>query len=234
MTELAKKRGRVADAAREAILNAAEQIFADKGFSGARVDEISQACGYSHSLIVHHYFDGKEGLYRAVIQSLKEEKIERLRQIMTPVGFNEDAPLNVAAVQIFIEEAIRLSFNQFVEHPNFARILAWEAATGWETFNKFQLKPGEGQWSEEACRFIRRAQAEGIIRPELDPKMLISVVMGCSLIYLVSTPRYQLIFPGADLASPGALAHAREQIINLIVHGILVHPKETSLDATGL
>jgi hypothetical protein len=27
---------------------------------------------------------------------------------------------------------------------------------------------------------------------------------------------------------------ARGQIVNLIVHGILVHPKETPLDATGL
>src|SRR5689334_21836475 len=92
MTEQAKKRGRDADAAREAILSAAEEVFARKVFRGARVDEISDACGYSNSLIVHHYFDGKEGLYRAVMLRLKEEKIERLRQIMTPSGMYEDEP----------------------------------------------------------------------------------------------------------------------------------------------
>ncbi len=37
MTELAKKPRRDADAAREAILDAAENVFAEKGISGARV-----------------------------------------------------------------------------------------------------------------------------------------------------------------------------------------------------
>ncbi len=234
MTELAKKPRRDADAAREVILNAAENVFAEKGLSGARVDEISDACGYSHSLIVHHYFASKKDLYKAVIRCLKDEKITRLRQFMTPVVVNEDAPLNPDAVQTFIEEAIRLTFNQYMAHPKLVRILAWEAAEGWEIFNELQSEQENEQWSEEAASFIRRAQAEGIIRPELDPKMIIASVMGCSFIHLLSIPRYQLVFPGADLSSPGALAHAREQIVNLIVHGILVHPKETLPNATGL
>ena len=234
MTEQAKKQRRDADAAREVILNAAEEEFACKGFSGARVDEISKACGYSHSLIVHHYFKSKEDLYDAVLRCLKEEKIARLRQIMTPAGIEADAPLNADAVQRFIEESIRLTFNQFVAHPKFLRILAWEAAEGWENLNKLHSKTEEEPWSEEVSAFLRRAQAEGIICPKLDPKMLMATVMGLSFYYLLSIPRYQLLFPGANLASPEALAEAREQIVTLIVHGILVHPKETFPDATGI
>ena len=234
MTELAKKPRRDADAARAVILNAAENVFAEKGLSGARVEDISLACGYSHSLIVHHYFKSKEDLYKAVIRCLKNEKIARLRQVMTPVGINEDAPLNPDAVQTFIEEAIRLSFNHLMAHPKLVHILAWEAAEGWKIFNELQSQQEDEQWMEEVNAFIRRAQAEGIIRPELDPRMLIATVMGCSFIYLVSIPRYQPMFSGADLSSPGALAHAREQIVNLTVHSILVHPKETIPDATGV
>src|SRR5215469_1633885 len=140
MTELAKKPRRDAVDAREAILSAAETVFADKGFSGSRVDEISKACNYSNSLIVHHYFTSKEELYKAVIRCLKDEKIERLRQFMTPAGFNDDAPLNPDAVQFFIEEAIRLTFNQYMAHPKLVRILAWEAAEGWKTFNELYSK----------------------------------------------------------------------------------------------
>jgi len=234
MTELAKKPRRDADAAREAILNAAENVFAEKGLSGARVDEISKACGYSHSLIVHHYFASKEDLYKAVIRCLKGEKIARLREIMTPIGINAAAPLNPDAVQTFIEEAVRLTFNQYTAHPKLVHILAWEAAEGWKIFNELQSQQEDAQWMEEVNTFIRRAQAEGIIRPELDPRMLIATVMGCSFIYLVSLPRYELMFSSADLSSPGALAHAREQIVNLTVHSILVHPKETVPDATGV
>jgi TetR/AcrR family transcriptional regulator len=234
MTEQPRKRGRDADAAREAILHAAEEVFAEKGFSGARVEDISKACGYSNSLIVHHYFDSKKDLYEEVIRCLKDERVAQLKQAMTPANINEDIPLQADVVQHFIEEAVRLSFNHLIEHPKLVRILAWEAAEGWKTFNERQSKPGEGQWAEGTIAFIRRAQAEGIIRPDLDPKMLISTVMGCSFIHLVSTPRYQLIFPDTDFSSPEALAHAREQIVSLIVHGILVHPKETLPNATGL
>ena len=234
MTEPAKKRERDADAAREAILNAAEDEFAQKGLGGARVDQISKACRYSNSLIVHHYFASKEDLYEAVIRCLKDEKIERLRQAMIPVGITADAPLTANVVQTFIEEAVRLMFNHFMEHPKLIRIMAWEAAEGWKTFNKLKSQPGQDQWSEEANAFIRRAQAEGIIRPDIDPKMLIATVMGCSFIHLLSLPRYQLVFPDADLSSPEALAHAREQIVSLVVHGIMAHPKETFPDATGL
>ncbi len=234
MTEQIKKRGRDADAAREAILSAAETVFAEKGFSGARVDDISKACGYSNSLIVHHYFKSKDDLYHAVMHSLKGERMERLRQIMTPSGIEADVPLDADAVQTFIEESVRLSFNQLVEHPKLVRILAWEIAGCWKTYNEIQAKPGEHQWITEIQAFIRRAQAEGIIRPELDPQILITNVMGCTLIYLLSLPRYQTLFPDTDLSSPEALAHAREQIVNVIVHGILVHPKETIPHATGL
>ncbi len=234
MTEPAKKRGRDADAAREAILKAAEDVFAEKGFGGARVDEISKACGYSNSLIVHHYFKGKEDLYEAVIRCLKEEKIERLRQIMTPTGFYDDAPLDARAVQRFIEESIRLTFHHFIQHPGFLRIMAWEAAEGWDRLNKFEVKPEDRQWCEEISAFLRRAQAEGIICPKLDPKMLMTMVTGLSLHYLLSVPRYEVLFAGEDLSSPEALAEACEQIVTLIVHGILVHPKETLPNATGL
>jgi AcrR family transcriptional regulator len=228
------QRRRDANATREAILAAAEDHFAKHGFSGARIDKIAEEAGYNRSLVCHQYFASKEDLYHAVIRCLKDEKIERLRQAMTPVGITDDAPLKAETVQTFIEEALRLTFNHFVEHPKLIRIMAWEAAEGWQTFNKLQSHPGQDQWSEETRAFIRRAQAEGIIRPDLDPNMLISTVMGCSFIHLLSIPRNQLVFPGADLSSPEALAHAREQIVNLVVHGIMVHPKETLPDATGL
>lgn len=70
--------------------------------------------------------------------------------------------------------------------------------------------------------FIRRAQGAGFIRPELDPRVLIAQVMGSVLNYLLSLPSYQLLFPESDFTSPEALACAREQIVDLIVQGVMV------------
>ena len=63
MSEPDSRRGRAHDAqaAREAILNAAEAVFAEHGFDGARIDAIAALAGYNKSLIFQ-YFDDKLGL----------------------------------------------------------------------------------------------------------------------------------------------------------------------------
>ena len=59
---------RAADAeeTRENILNVATREFAEKGLSGARIDEIAEQTNTSKRMI-YYYFSSKEGLYRAVV-----------------------------------------------------------------------------------------------------------------------------------------------------------------------
>ena len=49
--EPGSRRGRTHDAegAREAILNAAEEVFAEHGFDGARIDSIAKVAGYNRA-----------------------------------------------------------------------------------------------------------------------------------------------------------------------------------------
>ncbi|MGO4431698.1 TetR/AcrR family transcriptional regulator, partial [Streptomyces sp. MCAF7] len=52
--------------ARERILRAATEEFAEHGFSGARINRIAEAANLNKQLI-YHYFDSKDGLYAAVL-----------------------------------------------------------------------------------------------------------------------------------------------------------------------
>jgi TetR/AcrR family transcriptional regulator len=52
---------------KERILNAAQAIFAQKGFEGARVDEIARQAGVNKALI-YYYFKSKEEILLALIQ----------------------------------------------------------------------------------------------------------------------------------------------------------------------
>ena len=72
-------RERDAEAAREAILNAAQEIFARDGFSGARVDDIAHTAGYNKALIFH-YFGDKLGLYRAMMSRTKQRLFARFER----------------------------------------------------------------------------------------------------------------------------------------------------------
>jgi AcrR family transcriptional regulator len=223
MRQPAIKRARDAESARAAILAAAEEIFAQRGFTGARVDEIAKASGYNKSLIFH-YFDDKLGLYRAVVGRCKAEIGAAIGRLMEPFLADESAPLYAAQVRAFTESAVRWSFSFYLANPLNLRVLGWEMAEGWRTFALRQTPGAERPWLEGVRQLLRRAGAAGIIRRELDPDLLLANLIGMPLAYLLSIPRYELFFPGVDLTSDEALARAREQMVALVLHGILPDP----------
>ncbi|MDO8211137.1 TetR/AcrR family transcriptional regulator [Conexibacter sp. CPCC 206217] len=55
-----------AEASRRALLDAAAQLFQERGYEGATVREIGERAGVDAALIAR-YFDGKEGLYLAAL-----------------------------------------------------------------------------------------------------------------------------------------------------------------------
>src|SRR5438094_4767292 len=79
--DIRPKRERDAEVARKAILDAAEEVFAEHGFDGARIDAIAAASGYNKSLIFQ-YFDDKLGLYSAVIRRADDQSRDLQMQIL--------------------------------------------------------------------------------------------------------------------------------------------------------
>ena len=61
-----------ASATREAILDAAEPLFAERGFGESNLREIAREAGVTRSLI-HHHFGSKEGLWHAVVERRFQE-----------------------------------------------------------------------------------------------------------------------------------------------------------------
>src|SRR5687768_6727735 len=59
----------IRDARREELLRAAARVFAKKGFAHAKISDIAAEAGLSHGL-VYHYFDSKEAVFAAIIDSM--------------------------------------------------------------------------------------------------------------------------------------------------------------------
>ncbi len=57
---------------RKLILDAAYQVFAEKGYGQATIDDIIRACGVSKGALYHH-FNSKEELFKALL----EDRIRR-------------------------------------------------------------------------------------------------------------------------------------------------------------
>jgi AcrR family transcriptional regulator len=67
---------------REQILDAANSLFAERGYEDVLVEDISRAAGVTRGL-VHHYFGGRKDVYIALLERLGTLREEGLRP---PVG----------------------------------------------------------------------------------------------------------------------------------------------------
>jgi AcrR family transcriptional regulator len=71
------RRRLTADARRTAILHAAQDVFAGRGYHGSSIDEIAQAAGISKALIYEH-FPSKKDLHVSLLDMHVQELVDRL------------------------------------------------------------------------------------------------------------------------------------------------------------
>src|ERR671925_164466 len=118
MSDPGSRRGRTHDAegAREAILNAAEQVFAEHGFDGARIDAIAETAGYNKSLLFQ-YFGDKLGLYTAVNKRADRDITEFEARVLAPFLEDETLGTDAQLFKTFLETVIGAVFDYLHEHP---------------------------------------------------------------------------------------------------------------------
>ncbi len=80
----APRRTRIQQKNREAILEAALEVFSQHGFRGATVDQIAQAAGLSKPNLLY-YFPSKEAIHIELLSTLLDIWLEPLRQL-DPLG----------------------------------------------------------------------------------------------------------------------------------------------------
>jgi AcrR family transcriptional regulator len=67
---------------RDQLLDAANALFAERGYDEVSIEDIASSAGVTRGL-VHHYFGGRKEVYIALLERLGEIREERLR---SPVG----------------------------------------------------------------------------------------------------------------------------------------------------
>src|SRR6202166_4777494 len=94
------------------IVATAEQIFAEQGLAGARMDEIARAAKVNKALL-YYYFRSKEELYRFVLETL-------LSQLRTGVGAQGAGPVSPSKR---LAAVIDNFFDFVLRHPNYPRLV---------------------------------------------------------------------------------------------------------------
>lgn len=222
MSESNRRRG---ETTREAILTAAEVVFAEHGFDGARIDTIANVSGYNKNLIFR-YFGDKLGLYTQVLKRADREMGELLARVFAPLLEDETAASQARQFRAFLETMLQTLFDYLLEHPRFVRMLNWEMAEGWQTYTQIasQFPPEDRDQFET---IFHKARSAGLFRSGFVPVIQLSMVLQICLSYLTFIPLYQMVLPEEDVSSFESRARAREYIVDFVVAGMMIDLPET-------
>ncbi len=151
---------------KETILDAAETLFATRGFTATTIKQIGTRAKVNPALL-YYYFGDKQALYRAVLARLIGELAEnlggRLRDARTP----EDAIHAVVAAQMEMLGA----------HPHLARIFVREMVEHRGENAADPISDSMAKVFARLCGIIEQGQRAGLFRKELDARFAaISVV----------------------------------------------------------
>ena len=209
----ASPRPRDANATRQAILNAAQTILARDGFSGARIDEIAKASGYNKSLIFQ-YFTDKAGLYRAVIERLRDSSDSAFTAAIAE-HLKPDQELDRQKAETILRASANWTFTHFLEDSEYRRLFAWEMAEGWKVFSS---TPSNVEPSFQfGLELIREAQSRGLMRREIAAETIVSNMILIPFITLAALPRFEYLYPQPLVNSPEMLEHLRGQVVEQIL-----------------
>nr|HET6905155.1 TetR/AcrR family transcriptional regulator [Ktedonobacteraceae bacterium] len=229
MSEPRRKRGREriydAQRTREAILSAAEAVFAAHGFDGTSVDAIAAQAGYNKSLLFQ-YFGDKLGLYTQVLKRADREMGDLLTRVFASLLEDETVILQPHQFRAFLTTMVQTLFDYLLEHPRLVRMLTWEMAEGWQTLAQIasQFPPEDTAQFEP---FFHKARAAGLLRSDFAPMIQFTMMVPICQAYLVYLPLYQRIVPNEDLSSASGLARAREYLVDFVVSGLMNSLPET-------
>ncbi len=139
------------------ILAAAESEFSDKGFFGARIDEIALAAGVNKRMIYEH-FGSKDGIYKAVLTSVYSKLAEREEQYL----------VDNLEPTLAIKNIVYVCFRFLEQTPSFVRMLMWENLNSGQSIDAeevYRLKEPSINYIKEQ---IRRGKEQGVFKSEAD------------------------------------------------------------------
>jgi len=197
---------------RAAILDAAEQVFADRGFDATSLNEIAATARVSRAT-PSYFFGSKQGLYVAVL-----ERVFRDRQLAARVAFEpleawvrgEESPRSLREA---FERAADGYMGFLQERPSFVRLLQHEDLAGG---NHLAITPRERNAMAQGFGALRKVAKRRGLRPfRVEDALLLFISLTFSPLTQRSTFMAAL---GHDLSEPRARRRHIELVADQLLH----------------
>ncbi len=188
------------------ILKVAHAEFAEKGLSGARIDEIAAATQTSKRMI-YYYFGSKEGLYIAVL----EESYREMRSIEGELNL-EDSPPEDA-----LRRLVGFTFDHHHANEAYIRLVMSENMQRGEYLAQSKIIQKLNVPAISAIRKLyARGVALGVFRDQLDPVDIHKSISALTFFNVSNQHTFGLIFK-KDTQAAKALTARRDSIVEMVV-----------------
>ncbi len=204
-----KGQSRDPERSREAILDAAEQLFATKGYEATSMQEIGQHAGVSRGT-PNYFFGSKEQLYGAVLDRVFEAEQLSVMQSLSNVTGEDGAAPDVLTLAIS-------SFLDFlIARPTFPRLIEREAlneARFLQTRSSYLLV------FEVGLNLVKAELAQDHLRSVDPAQLLLSIIALC---WFPLVHKETFLRPlGIQADDPAFWESRKQHIIDLVRYGVI-------------
>ncbi len=202
-TQRASRRRARGERRRGEILEAAESLFADKGFDATRLEDVAERVGIRRASLVY-YFRDKQELYDAVLKDVLDALLARVQPV-----FSSGAPLLER-----IEQGVSAWVDFVGQRPTFARLLLREVANA-----EPERPPALARYRQPFFDLVEREVLRGVDVPKIlaagiDPVHVASTIVGATVFYVAAMP--SLLPERGELLSPRQIEKLREQVLRIV------------------
>ena len=201
------------ESTREKIKEAATAVFVERGYDGARMQEIADRAGANKAMI-YYYFNSKDELFEAIFTENFSTLFEMFGKLFDVPDFNPEE---------FLPRLVHLHLTFLRNHPHLPRMMAREIHSNNPIVDRVvrQLfKESARPFLDEVQKHIARAGKSGLIR-KVDPVQLIWNLIALNLFTFFTEPIMSVVWPDQFADTDKLLAERERAIVDLLLYGLL-------------
>jgi AcrR family transcriptional regulator len=197
---------RDAERTRAEVLSVATEVFAESGYSGARVDEIAQRTRTTKRMI-YYYFGGKEQLYLAVL----ENAYRGIRDAEQKLQVDHVDPV------VAMRRLAELTFDHHLDHQAFIRLVSIENIHRGEYIGQLDsLRTLSQPATSLLDEILERGREQGAFRCDVDALDVHIVISSYCVFQVANRHTFGFLF-GVDFTELSQRAHLRRMIGDVVV-----------------
>ncbi len=204
------QRSRTSLAQRQRILQAAAEVFSERGFSGAGVDEIARRAGVNKAMLYYHVGDKRQLYGEVVLEFLAEVH----RQVQEGLGRAATPVEKLAAIH-------RAILDLALERPDYPRIMLRELSLGGANLPPEAFRQMVALFATTR-QVVEEGMAAGLFRA-VEPVIAHILLIG-SVVFFANALRLRerLGSAGAQLPGLETAPQAAAQITDILLYGLAV------------